>query len=880
MDNTSYIEGDTLWYKAYVVRASSLRPTDLSKVLYVELLNADGGLIERQMLRLDSLGQADGCLSLKRPVMPGYHEIRAYTREMTNWDETAIFSRIVPIFGLESNNKEKTSNNLTHLRLPMPEAHKGVTIAMPRPYTMKNKKEYLLTFYPEGGYRAKGVEQYIAFQLTDGVGNGANDTLQLCNNEGNVVSEFQPEYDERGTFVLTSEQTKEFYVRVKNVPRRKFALPQPIVPYAMHAEAFNNGVNIKVQANDSALAANSLLGLAAISREKVCYFDTLTITSNGTEMFVPRKALRGGVNRIELFDVKGQSYSTRLIWMPITKEEDKHVSVSMQQNKTFYEAYEPAVVKMQLKDAKQRPIQTTFSIAVRDASGNITDTNDGGVEADLLLSSEIRGYVAHPELYFIKNDAAHRRMIDLLLMVQGWTANHFTTMCGKEPFILKQPIEDVPILRGTLYADNNHLRPLKNYNLKMLAYSLNGKGLQGSTQTDTNGQFSFANHADFDGNYFMQFNIRSGDKNRASWSRLTLDQWFAPRPRALTAPDLQLSIPIQRDSLVVYERNDEPETFAWRDTIPHSLPTSLGEAVASIKGKYRGFTGGRYTWNGGEQHGEERALKYYNVAQIVEQLKDEGKPIPDLGEFLPMLDNNFVVTRYGYYGEKAHFEKEDDNEENNSDVISSLEKNRPTETNASSYLFSNKKPEDATGLTSQEKKEAKAVKRQLYEKPRVEYNANYVTIYVNNMPWYEFGLNRYEENIFDNPSDLYKSISFVPGVQKDDILTGENKQSSYSNQYMLYIYEQPNLYRTKNEHGTERRLIQGFTSHTDFYSPDYRRFDLPNQSDHRRTLYWNPSVKTDANGEAHILFFTNARFEQRLDISVRGITANGGWIEN
>ena len=830
------------------------------------------------MLRLNSLGQADGCFSLKRPVMPGYHEIRAYTREMTNWDETAIFSRVVPIFGFDGNNIQKQTSDFVHLKLPVPDKHKGVTIAMPRPYTMMDRKEYVLNFYPEGGCRAKGVEQYIAYQLTDGLGNGVNDTLQLCDEKGDVIREFLPEYDGRGTFVLSAKQ-ENISVRIKNAPKNKFFLPHPAVPYTLHVEPLIDGANIKVQANDSALATNSLLGLAVICREKVCYFDTLTVSPNGTEVFVPRRALRGGVNRIELFDVKGQSYSTRLIWMPITEGENKHVSVSMQQNKALYNAFEPAVVKMQLKDTQQRPVETTFSVAVRDASGIITDTNDGGVEADLLLSSEIKGYVAHPELYFTKNDAPHRRMLDLLLMVQGWTANHFTTMCGKNPFILKQPIEDVPILRGTLYADNNSQRPLKNYNLKMLAYSLNGKSLQGSTQTDAKGEFSFANYADFNGDYFMQFNIRN-NKNHSSWARLAIDQWFSPKPRTFTAPDLRLTIPIQRDSIIVYERNYEPETFAWQDTIPHSLPTSLSEAVASIKGKYRGFTGGRYTWNGGEQHGEERAIKNYNVAQIVEQLKDEGKPVPDLGDILPMLDKDFSVTRYGFYGEKAHFEKEDNVEEENSDVISTLEQNSPLETNASSYFFSNKKPDNASGITEQEKKEANAVKKRLYEKPRVEYNANYVTIYVNNMPWYEFGLNRYEENIFDNLSDLYKSICFVPGVQRDDVLTGNNKQNSYSSQYMLYIYEQPNLYRLKDEHGTERRLIQGFTSHTDFYSPDYRRFDLPNSSDYRRTLYWNPSVKTDANGETHILFFTNARPEQRLDISVRGITAEGGWIEN
>lgn len=86
MDNTSYMANDTLWYKAYVVRASSLLPTDVSRVLYVDLLNADGQEMERQMLHIDSLGQADGAFVLKQPIRAGYYEVRAYTRAMTNWE--------------------------------------------------------------------------------------------------------------------------------------------------------------------------------------------------------------------------------------------------------------------------------------------------------------------------------------------------------------------------------------------------------------------------------------------------------------------------------------------------------------------------------------------------------------------------------------------------------------------------------------------------------------------------------------------------------------------------------------------------------------------------------------------------------------------------
>ena len=42
MDNRSYFIGDTIWFKAYVMNATTLRPTDTSGVLYVELLNENG----------------------------------------------------------------------------------------------------------------------------------------------------------------------------------------------------------------------------------------------------------------------------------------------------------------------------------------------------------------------------------------------------------------------------------------------------------------------------------------------------------------------------------------------------------------------------------------------------------------------------------------------------------------------------------------------------------------------------------------------------------------------------------------------------------------------------------------------------------------------
>jgi hypothetical protein len=46
MDNRSYYVGDTIWFKAYVMEATTLHPTQLSGVLYVELLNEYGAKVD------------------------------------------------------------------------------------------------------------------------------------------------------------------------------------------------------------------------------------------------------------------------------------------------------------------------------------------------------------------------------------------------------------------------------------------------------------------------------------------------------------------------------------------------------------------------------------------------------------------------------------------------------------------------------------------------------------------------------------------------------------------------------------------------------------------------------------------------------------------
>ena len=45
-DNTSYYLGESIWFKAYAVSAGKNSLSNISKILYVELLNAEGYVLE------------------------------------------------------------------------------------------------------------------------------------------------------------------------------------------------------------------------------------------------------------------------------------------------------------------------------------------------------------------------------------------------------------------------------------------------------------------------------------------------------------------------------------------------------------------------------------------------------------------------------------------------------------------------------------------------------------------------------------------------------------------------------------------------------------------------------------------------------------------
>ncbi len=68
--------------------------------------------------------------------------------------------------------------------------------------------------------------------------------------------------------------------------------------------------------------------------------------------------------------------------------------------------------------------------------------------------------------------------------------------------------------------------------------------------------------------------------------------------------------------------------------------------------------------------------------------------------------------------------------------------------------------------------------------------------------------------------------------------------------------------------------LLGYSPECEFYHPDYSKGVLPKLRDYRRTLYWNPDVRTDSLGRAHVLFYNNSNCRS-IRISAESVTDDG-----
>ena len=817
-DNTAYFQGDVIWFSAYVVNAATQTPAQ-SKVVYVELLSPNGVVLKQLKLKVEN-GQAHGSLPLvDAPVeqaralrgvtaLPsGFYEVRAYTRTMLNFDHGGVFSRVFPVY--EAPKKDGDYSNPIMRRN---EARYDVQ----RPESEK-VKSLNVTFYPEGGTLVQGVTNRVAFKVMDkhGMGVAVNGKVKVDDDARSILVETK--HDGMGCFELTPTRRRNSIEVEYEGKKHTFRMPEAVEKgYALRVDNLRQQ-HVRGQLSGYAGCPDELLGMMLICRGAVSYFDTLSIRQGKALFSIPKEKLSTGVHQLHLFNAAGEVLAQRHLFVNNGIEGG---NVSIATSATRLTPFQPVQMTLQTSLADGTPLPATVSVAVRD-NHNLGNSYTDNVMTNMLLSSELRGYIHHPEYYFESDDAEHTLALDLLMMVQGWTRYDWRKMARVEPFYITHFVEDGLVVDGVLLQRMRD-KPIEGATVKLRLYSPDRSLTQETTvTTDKDGVFGFSVE-EFMGTWDMYLSATKDDKNLDC--RMRLDRASRPVTRAFAATDTYLpDFAVVADSAEIAALADEPVLQADPDSV-----FLLDNVDVYGRKKYVDYL----------------TFKAYNAEEDTELHLDQVMYTYMVRDYLKEKGYDIDFSRYD-------------------GVI-------PDELTTR---------EEITGWELEQCPiNNRRVLWYLHDENSKWMKQSYT-------PGFDIDMADVKSIIiYDSPFD-YMSIPFVRDVLTVSQLNELNQTLKLKDVtlsrglYVVDITMFPHGLRRSKVKGHRQTTFRGYSEVPEFYAPEYPDGPIQGDVDYRRTLYWNPALATDAEGKATVQFYNNGYSEQ-YDISAQGITPEGVTLQS
>ena len=848
IDRSCYLPGDTLWFKAYMVNASSHIPIRLSRYVYVELVNPENETIDRVKIRPDEINQFHGYIPIPENLAGGNYSLLAYTRYMLFEENQPVFKRDVCI-ALASNWET------AHLKATILSPHGEITgaqlqlwdnsqkqIPLKRVKAVCNKgkpvsaklydegkielriqnekvtseacmridmtdirnnvfrqyaaistgtEDYDVTFYPEGGYLLEGTPCRTAYKVLDVSGNSIAATLQLMDEQGNVMATSETLHSGMGVFTFTPESGKRYIVQTFNKQGVKKVFELPPVQSSAY------GIVIKDHQEDMQISINSalhspheeLLLLAHVRGKMICA--QWLLSDKGDIITIAKDQYPSGIVQCLLLDKNYNVLSERLGFIPYRKA----IMCKVRNDKDSYGKRELIHTNLSLVDVNGNPVKGNLSVSITDGTMCVADTTHS-ILSTLLLSSELKGRIETPSFYLQTDNSEAEKALDLLLMIHGWKRYRLPEIIkGNFERPVMEP-EKFTSLSGRLKNEKGEGKSRYDVYVRNLEFGLNRViklGQDGAFRVDS---VEFAEGVPI-GMIGKRF-IRKGENYGRNKAEIILDkdQLYTLSDKTVPQPFLsEISGGIQRDMVYPVGMSDY----------------LLNQVTVKSKSLNKSLT-----------LREIAKFKFKNMWELVDYMGVKFKY-----PYYTSKMKEFCKVSMTIMNAWACFYK---------DMPLVLMINGNMHSNAGILNYLSLSDIQVISLNSIDRK--KILKPYLY-------------------------LWEYEQHT----SVAILELVLYPGVILDPLL------------HLCSIEQRFKGYGKLDDIQTDVYPSGGYQEPVAFYSPKYDKGNKDNAliPDFRSTLYWNPSLQTDSSGECDFLFYS-ADKATTYKVVIEGLTEEGEMV--
>ncbi len=538
LDKPFYGAGEKIWFKGYLVNAITHQDNAQSNFIITELINRSDSIVERKKIRRDSLG-FHNAFTLPATLPAGDYYLRGYSNWMLNEDPDFFFSRNIKIGNsidntivssieyqqeddthytakikftsnvqavfenttikylylengkIKNKGKKKTDENgwisisLPDLKSPVA---RRIEVEFDDPQYIYKRTFHLpvftndfdVKFFPEGGALINIPRQNVAFKAQGADGFSKEIEGFLFNSKGDTLTNFRSEHNGMGIFTMNPVNNETYYVTVRTNDSitKRFDLPA-IEPkgISIAMSHYKQEIRYEIQKTEATEWPQKLF-LLAHTRGKLAILQPInpkrTFGKMNDSLFTE------GITHFMLIDEQGNALSERLIFVPDHKPNQWQITT----DQPTYGKREKVSLQIAAKDSEGNPVEGTFSVSITDRKSIQPDSLADNILSNLLLTSDLKGYVEDPAFYFLNQDARTLRSIDYLMMTHGWRRHKMENVLRTPSLNFTNYIEKGQTISGRImgfFGAN-----VKKGPICVLAPKYN---IIATTETDEKGQF-------------------------------------------------------------------------------------------------------------------------------------------------------------------------------------------------------------------------------------------------------------------------------------------------------------------------------------------------------------------------------------------------------
>jgi hypothetical protein len=427
-DKNFYLAGEICWFKIYYVDAFFHHSLDISKVVYVELLDRADKPVSQAKIQVEK-GDGNGSMQLPANIRSDQYKIRAYTNWMKNFSPDYFFEKTITVV-----NSRKT----------------------PESETTAATEKYFIHFFPEGGNLVNGIQSKIAFQVVNRYGKGIPSNGVVTTDKSDTIVTLSTFHLGTGTFRLKPEKGIAYKATIQLPGGNTITEPIPVAyefGEVMRLEPANtNQLKITVQS-----AANHTrpvnIYLFVHTRGSIKWVQAGK-TENGTaEFLVDKNKLGDGISHFTIFNEQKQPVCERLYF----KYPQQRLEIGLKTESTLFDLRKKINIQINTTDENEKSVAANMSMAVyRLDSLQARDEMD--INNYLLLSSDLTGRVESPQYYFSNTGQETEEAMDNLMLTQGWRRFRWEDIIQQQKTAFEFiPEYDGHIVKGKIISTVNGL---------------------------------------------------------------------------------------------------------------------------------------------------------------------------------------------------------------------------------------------------------------------------------------------------------------------------------------------------------------------------------------------------------------------------------------